>query len=739
MVIKNIKFLFLFILLMGFSFYLFSSIMDVFAASSSFTPYKYQCIYDVAGNKTEGCSLSCDTGFQLECGATPSVSGNSASGPTITYDRVLTCPSGNNYFDCFQSLTSYCYLFAVFYDRTVTQPTPKPTPKPEPEPEPEEFELTVSKDGEGSGTIRDSEDTFSCGVDCEEKKQKYTEGTEVRLVAEPADDSEFKRWSGDCDFFGRLTMDEDKSCSAFFQQYFTVSIIKKGSQEGTVTEPYSYSADAIDCGEVCERSYIYDSDIELRISPPENWEIDSISGCDSSAITESMIWGQRGRCEIDNIQENKEVTVSFIEVSEVFEVSSVSHIFPTDFCGYEPIDKIKLEWNVEGVDNDQQENNRINIVDQNGDVCEFEYEFQTFWGGQPRNISARDINNKCAEFIDYNNEYTWKVQVQNLDETWSDWSEEDSFSTPKHEWPKVNFDTADEEISLSNMSIRAGEEVSFVDKSSCVGGCRDYKWDFNEDWRIDSTEQNPTYIFDSGGTYEIRETVTDNSGYTCPCSKTARVFENSAPRVGYQSVTKNDYCTNPGHCFTWNYFDSNGHSQSKYQFQVDSNNNFNSPEVDRTVEAPSNNQQTVVVSVNSVSNQLNYNTEYYWRVKAWDEYGAESDWTEGPPFNTEKHRYPSIDFDWDPQESNEEEEVQFTDQSTVYGGAVKQSWSWTFEDGNPAFSGQKNPIVNFINQGEKEVFLSVTDSDGYSCPLTKIISIKKIEEETPIWREVLPW
>ncbi len=212
---------------------------------------------------------------------------------------------------------------------------------------------------------------------------------------------------------------------------------------------------------------------------------------------------------------------------------------------------------------------------------------------------------------------------------------------------------------------------------------------------------------------------------------------NHPPQVTNQDVTKQNYCTNPSHHFSWTYSDPDEDAQSKYQFQVDNNSNFSSPVVNRSENNPSTNEQMVVVSVMSgQSGKLDYDTTYYWRVKVWDSQGANSGWVEGPSFSTEKHRYPSIDFDWIPQEPNEEEEVQFTDQSTVYGGATKQSWSWTFEDGNPATSNQQNPTVKFSNQGEKDVGLSVTDSDGYSCSISKIINIKK---KVPSWKEILPW
>ncbi|MBL7952250.1 MAG: T9SS type A sorting domain-containing protein [Flavobacteriales bacterium] len=54
-------------------------------------------------------------------------------------------------------------------------------------------------------------------------------------------------------------------------------------------------------------------------------------------------------------------------------------------------------------------------------------------------------------------------------------------------------------------------------------------------------------------------------------------------------------------------------------------------------------------------------------------------------------------------------EVQFVDNS---GGAFPTSWSWTFPDGNPSTSTERNPVVSFSTPGWKAVTLTVSNDVG---------------------------
>ncbi len=203
----------------------------------------------------------------------------------------------------------------------------------------------------------------------------------------------------------------------------------------------------------------------------------------------------------------------------------------------------------------------------------------------------------------------------------------------------------------------------------------------------------------------------------------------SYPSLTNLNVSQPDYCVSgPAAVFSWTFSDPVG-TQSAYQVQVDNNSNFSSPEDDSgKVFSDSNSYATPL-------GKLQYNKTYYWRAKVWDSVNIESDWENGPSFTTPKHTYPFIDFSWAPLNPDINENTLFTDQSTVYGGAAKASWLWTFQNASPDSSSQQNPTVKFSSVGLKPVTLTVTDSDGLSCLGSKTADVKF---PLPEWRETAP-
>jgi len=66
------------------------------------------------------------------------------------------------------------------------------------------------------------------------------------------------------------------------------------------------------------------------------------------------------------------------------------------------------------------------------------------------------------------------------------------------------------EYTSDNLFI--GTELSFSDKST--GDGLTYEWFFDADDTADSTEQNPTYTFNTAGTYTVKLIITDSGGTT---------------------------------------------------------------------------------------------------------------------------------------------------------------------------------------------------------------------------------
>ena len=264
---------------------------------------------------------------------------------------------------------------------------------------------------------------------------------------------------------------------------------------------------------------------------------------------------------------------------------------------------------------------------------------------------------------------------------------------------------------------------------------------------------------DCSGTYTsgtaFSLTATPASGYSAgtwggnctgssanPCSLTMNAaksvsatftLSNQPPSANNLLVTQPDYCiiTWPAAIFSWQFTDPDNDTQSAYQIQVDNNNNFSSPEVDTGKILSSS------ISYATLSGALSWNTTYYWQLKVWDSKDLSSSWISGSSFNIPRHQYPTINFTWTPQSPTTNENVQFTDQSFVYGGSTKSSWSWTFQDANPSNSALQNPIVKFLSAGNKSVILRVTDSDGFSCQVPQ----KTVNSQLPLpeWQEIPPF
>jgi len=253
----------------------------------------------------------------------------------------------------------------------------------------------------------------------------------------------------------------------------------------------------------------------------------------------------------------------------------------------------------------------------------------------------------------------------------------------------------------------------------------------------------PSTTFNDGS-YNYSVSPANTTTYTASCSgiggtKTDSVtitIINNPPSPINLSVSQPDYCLVSWAVaiFSWKFTDLDGDSQSAYQIQVDNNSNFSSSEVD-TGKVPSVIPNNSYGSYATLPGKLSWNTTYYWRVKVWDSKDLSSSWISGPSFTTPVHAYPSIDFSWNPQNPATNEIVQFIDGSTVFGGATKQSWLWTFQDGSPANSSIQNATTTFTSPDSKNVSLRVRDSSDFECTGSKSFNIRL---PLPEYHEVPP-
>jgi hypothetical protein len=92
-------------------------------------------------------------------------------------------------------------------------------------------------------------------------------------------------------------------------------------------------------------------------------------------------------------------------------------------------------------------------------------------------------------------------------------------------------------------------------------------------------------------------------------------------------------------------------------------------------------------------------------------------------------------FVWDPQVPVVQKETYFYDRSLTPTGTTLKTWSWTFEDGNPATSTEPNPVVIFNSTGQKNVTLQVKNSAGETKTINQLIDVRPA---APQWKEVIP-
>lgn len=120
----------------------------------------------------------------------------------------------------------------------------------------------------------------------EGNSESYIIGTQVGLTAQPAGDSVFAGWSGNCSGTAatcNVTLDDVKNVTATFSlKTFALSITKSGDGNGTITS----APNGISCGEDCTQDYTIGTSVTLTAQPDNEsifagWE----GACTGTLIT----------------------------------------------------------------------------------------------------------------------------------------------------------------------------------------------------------------------------------------------------------------------------------------------------------------------------------------------------------------------------------------------------------------------------------------------------------------------
>ena len=229
----------------------------------------------------------------------------------------------------------------------------------------------------------------------------------------------------------------------------------------------------------------------------------------------------------------------------------------------------------------------------------------------------------------------------------------------------------------SPTTICVGNNVTFTDASTNTP--TSWSWTFENGNPATSSSQNPVVSYTAAGTYSVSLTATNASGSDTK-NKLAYITVNavpSAPVAGSNSPvcagnTLSLTASNTGTTYNWT-----------------GPNSFSSASQNPTIAAVT----TAADGTYSVTATSN---------------GCTSTVATTSVAITSCGSAPVADFNGSPTTICAGSNVTFTDASTN----TPTSWSWTFENGNPATSVSQNPVVNYTAAGTYSVSLTATNAAG---------------------------
>jgi len=369
----------------------------------------------------------------------------------------------------------------------------------------------------------------------------------------------------------------------------------------------------------------------------------------------------------------------------------------------------------------------------------------SFTNGSVLTKSSDGSWNLCIKAIDkFNNEKTQCSGRYQIDKTIPT---VDSFSVDGN---TSNFSTYDTSLTIDwSVSDSGGSNLLRVEVWRQTDGG---SWSnvHQESISNSSNSGSWTNTVTCGHNYEYGIHVVDNADNVGQevSPITANVQCNASPFATNLAVDPLDYCTySLPTRLSWDFSDPDvGDVQEYYQIQADDNAFFLSPEVDSG--------KIHSVSDSYMASGFSYDIgTYHWRLKVWDDKGADSGWIPGPPFPTPSHKYPDPDFTWSPSSPSINEIVQLcavqtgvcaTNQSTCYNASNNpiscsgKTFLWTLpaeaEFATTSVANTENPEIKFTDSGDYEVILKITDDIG-SCSQSHQIQATL---PLPEWEETSP-
>ncbi len=219
--------------------------------------------------------------------------------------------------------------------------------------------------------------------------------------------------------------------------------------------------------------------------------------------------------------------------------------------------------------------------------------------------------------------------------------------------------------------------VQFTNTSSTtVGQIILYRWEFDDAEGSESSQENPTHVYDQPGTYTVRLTVLDSEGEFDEVTQSITV--EPAPTVDF-TIDLTDNCISTTQTFT----SSVTGSIATYNWDYDDGGFFTSGVNGvRDFSAPG----TYAVTL-TVTSTLGCSSSITKEITIYEE--------------------PVADFTF--EDVCDGDEVQFTNTSSITNGNLL--YSWNFGDGSP-ISTLPNPSHAYAADGNYTVTLTTTSADG---------------------------
>ena len=229
-------------------------------------------------------------------------------------------------------------------------------------------------------------------------------------------------------------------------------------------------------------------------------------------------------------------------------------------------------------------------------------------------------------------------------------------------------------------------------------------------------------------------TTTSNGGTGYQDGEEGTIYIGYPPSAINLSTTQDDYCymTYPPVYLSWEFHDLNASdTQFAYQVQIATNTDFSSIVHDSGIVDTSGETIQVGDKDEYVPSGLSFNTNYYWRIRTWDNSNLYSDWATSS-FSTGPQP-PWTDFTWSPSSPHVNQIVQFADKTQFHG--ANSSWAWDFDNDGIIDSTAQNPTTTYSASGNFTVTLTAADSNG-SCSVSTTLTVYP---RIPKWQEVSPF